>query len=110
MSVPQSRYEYLVQSLDSKSLSQLELNRMGEQGWLLVATIPTVVFVRATREILPDRKDRPMLYTINQASKELGISRTKKYQLIYSGKLEVVRFGRSIRIPASELTRVSLPE
>lgn len=106
----QSRYEYKVVPLDSQILSQLELNRMGEQGWLLVTTIPSVIFVRATRGNLPDRKDRPMLYTINQACEELRISRTKIYQLIYGGKLEVVRLGKSIRIPASELERVCLPE
>ena len=39
------------------------------------------------------QKEIPMLVTINDAAKTLGIGRTLLYRLINSGELDVVRLG-----------------
>jgi excisionase family DNA binding protein len=45
----------------------------------------------------------PMLLTIPQAARVLAIGRTSVYELIGSGSLEVVRIGRSVRVPVEAL-------
>jgi excisionase family DNA binding protein len=42
---------------------------------------------------------KPMLLTIPQAARVLAIGRTTMYELIAEGAIEVVRIGRSARIP-----------
>ena len=45
---------------------------------------------------------QPLLLTVTQVAKTLGLSRTKVYALIASEGLPVVRFGRAVRVsPAS---------
>lgn len=44
-----------------------------------------------------------MLYRIEEASVVTGLGRTKLYEEIADGRLGVVRFGKSVRIPADEL-------
>ncbi len=41
---------------------------------------------------------QPTLLTIAQVAKELGLSRTKVYQLIYREGLPVIRFGTALRV------------
>ena len=41
----------------------------------------------------------PILLTIPQAARKLGIGRTLAYELIAAGELEVVHIGRAARVP-----------
>ena len=41
---------------------------------------------------------QPLLLTIAQVSKSLGLSRTKIYALIATEGLPVIRFGRALRV------------
>ena len=50
---------------------------------------------------------QPVLYTIKQACKMLGVSRSKLHELATRGQIRVVRLGtRSTRIPRSEIERI----
>jgi excisionase family DNA binding protein len=40
-----------------------------------------------------------LLFTVPEAARTLGISRSHLYQLIQSGKLPVIRLGASVRVP-----------
>jgi len=44
-----------------------------------------------------------LLLTVPQAARALGLGRTKVYELIATGGLPTVRFGRSVRIPVAKL-------
>ena len=46
----------------------------------------------------------PLVLTIEQAAKRLGIGRTLMYALVSSGEIESVTIGRLRRIPAECLT------
>jgi excisionase family DNA binding protein len=46
----------------------------------------------------------PLVLTIEQAAKRLGIGRTLMYALVMSGEVESVTIGRLRRIPADCLT------
>ena len=46
---------------------------------------------------------QPLLLTVPQVAKELGLSRTMVYLLIDREGLPVVRFGRAVRISAPSL-------
>ncbi|GGN74062.1 hypothetical protein GCM10010112_43830 [Actinoplanes lobatus] len=46
----------------------------------------------------------PLVLTIEQAAKRLGIGRTLTYALVSSGEIESVQIGRLRRIPAECLT------
>ena len=46
----------------------------------------------------------PLVLTIEQAAKRLGIGRTLMYALVTSGEIESVTIGRLRRIPAECLT------
>jgi len=44
-----------------------------------------------------------LLYRVEEACIATGLGRTKLYDEISKGRLGVVRFGKSVRIPADEL-------
>lgn len=46
---------------------------------------------------------QPLLLTITQVSKALGLGRTKVYELITAEGLPVVRFGRAVRVRPESL-------
>ena len=46
----------------------------------------------------------PLVLTIEQAAKRLGIGRTLMYALVTSGEIESVTIGRLRRIPADCIT------
>lgn len=46
-----------------------------------------------------------LLHPVPEAAQLLGIGRTKLYEEISAGRLEVVRIGRAVRIPAESLRR-----
>ncbi len=45
----------------------------------------------------------PGLLRVEEAARFLGIGRSKAYEMIGSGELPVVRFGRSVRVPTTHL-------
>ena len=49
--------------------------------------------------------DELLLLTIPEAASRLSLGRSKTYELIERGLLPVVRIGRAVRIPASEVER-----
>ncbi len=44
-----------------------------------------------------------LAYTVSEASKMLSISRSRLYELINSGEIQSVKFGRSRRITEEQL-------
>lgn len=57
------------------------------------------------REMDPSTASGPprAFYRVPEACDQLAIGRTQVYQLIASGQLQAVKFGRATRIPASAL-------
>jgi excisionase family DNA binding protein len=45
----------------------------------------------------------PLTLTVEQAAKVLGISRSTAYELVHTGDIPSLRFGRRIVIPAAKL-------
>ena len=50
-------------------------------------------------------KDTPLLLKVNEAAKLLQIGRDRIYELVASGRLPALHFGRTIRIPRDALVR-----
>ena len=46
----------------------------------------------------------PLLITVPEAARRLGIGRSKGWELANSGEWPVVRIGRSVRVNADALT------
>ena len=46
---------------------------------------------------------KPICVRINDAARIIGIGRTKLYELIASGELETVKFGKATRITTASL-------
>lgn len=44
-----------------------------------------------------------LLYTVPEAAAQLGIGRSKLYELLNSGSLPRISIGRAVRIPAAAL-------
>jgi hypothetical protein len=57
--------------------------------------------------VLPDPDDRPVV-SAEEAFRELGIDRTTGYRAIREGSfpVEVIRIGRTIRVPTISLRRL----
>jgi excisionase family DNA binding protein len=49
--------------------------------------------------------EQPWLLRVEDASRLLGLGRTRTWELIWKGDLPVIRMGRSVRIPREELQR-----
>lgn len=47
--------------------------------------------------------DLPLVLTVGQVSKILGIGRSKAYEIVRAGKIRNVRIGHNIRIPKAAL-------
>ena len=45
-----------------------------------------------------------LLVRIPEAAERLGLSRSTVYELISAGELRVIRYGRAVRVPVTELT------
>lgn len=45
----------------------------------------------------------PLLLSVVDAARVLGVGRTKLYELIAAGDIEVVRIGRAVRVPIAAL-------
>jgi excisionase family DNA binding protein len=45
----------------------------------------------------------PVLLTVSEAGRALAVGRTTVYELIRNGELEVIRIGRSTRIPVDAI-------
>jgi excisionase family DNA binding protein len=54
-----------------------------------------------------ERTERPLLATINEATEQLRLSRSLLYEAINRGQVEVRRFGKSVRIPWTEIERLA---
>lgn len=102
-SIPETSFVYKVLPLDTSNLTEGRLNALGAEGWMLVATMPQIVFVRSIQRLSVMPIDMPLMLTIKQASERLNVSRSKLYEFIQSGQLKSARIGRSIRIPRQEL-------
>lgn len=97
-------YQYKSLPFQGNALSEDQLNRMGAQGWLLVATLPSIVFVRrVAASHTATRFDDPLLLTIKQVSERLSMSRSKVYGLIAAGTIASMKIGRLTRVPRQEL-------
>ena len=50
----------------------------------------------------------PLLLRVDEAARELGVSRRRIYQLVASGQLELRKIGRSSRITGRSILRLAL--
>jgi excisionase family DNA binding protein len=100
-------YEYKTLPLTTAGLSERELNELGRQGWLLTATLPQLIFVRALDYNVGARSplDQPRLLAVKDVCARLQMSRSKVYELLASGALKSMKVGRLTRVPAAELDR-----
>lgn len=48
----------------------------------------------------------PICVKVNDAARMIGVGRTKLYELIASGEIEVVKLGKSTRITAASLHKM----
>ncbi len=64
-----------------------------------VLVLPTVVSPSATES------SQPVLLYVSEAAKMLALSRARVYQMVASGELPHVRFGKAVRIPRAALLR-----
>lgn len=97
-------YQYKTVPFQSSALTENQLNELGSQGWLLVATLPHLVFVRrASPAPMVTRLDDPLLLSIKQVAERLNMSRTKVYGLIAGGVIASFKVGRLTRVPRQEL-------
>ena len=97
-------YQYKSLPFQSAALSEDQLNQMGAQGWLLVSTLPNIVFVkRVIGSPIATRFDDPLLLSIKQVAERLNMSRSKVYGLIAAGAIASVKVGRLTRVPRQEL-------
>lgn len=46
-----------------------------------------------------------LLYRVGEAAEALGLSRATIWRLVSSGRLNAVRVGRAVRVPADDLLR-----
>lgn len=51
----------------------------------------------------------PLVVTMTEAGRLLGLSRMSIHNLVVAGQLRVRRFGRAVRVPLSELERLAKP-
>lgn len=97
-------YVYKCLPFQSSALSENQLNHLGSQGWLLVSTLPHLVFVkRLTTGSSGAHPHAPMLLSIKQVSERLSMSRSKVYELIAIGAIASIKIGRLSRVPAEAL-------
>mgnify|MGYP002141020673 FL=1 len=51
----------------------------------------------------PPPKLEPICVTVNEAARMIGVGRTKLYELIAAGEVDVVKLGKSTRITTASL-------
>ncbi len=56
--------------------------------------------VRASKATAPASQSAPLLHTIEDAARILAISTVTLRRLVWAGRIEHARIGRSVRIPA----------
>jgi excisionase family DNA binding protein len=60
---------------------------------------------KETVRLVKVEADEPVLLRTEEVSRLLQIGRTMTFQLIANGDLPVIRIGRAVRVPRSELER-----
>ena len=60
---------------------------------------------RAVQATIKSRDELPLVLTIADLQKVLGISRVMAYELVHREAFPVVRIGRAIRVPRESLLR-----
>jgi excisionase family DNA binding protein len=58
---------------------------------------------RSQREVGNEYEGGVLLLTMIEAARVLSIGRTTMYELVGAGAIEVVRIGRSVRVPVDAL-------
>jgi excisionase family DNA binding protein len=59
------------------------------------------------QQTFPNQEE--LVYTVNEASKALKVSRNSIYRLIKSGQLEKLKFGKTARITGASVRRLVSP-
>lgn len=62
--LPEITFSYKVLPLDFANLTESRLNALGAEGWMLVATMPQIVFVRSIQRLAVVPFDVPLMLTI----------------------------------------------
>lgn len=55
---------------------------------------------------MSDHHERPKVLTVAELAARLGVCRQTVYALERRGELRVIRIGRALRVPTSELERL----
>jgi len=55
----------------------------------------------------PDQVE-PICVKVNEAARMIGVGRTKLYELIAAGEVDVVKLGKSTRVTAASLKKLIL--
>lgn len=70
-------------------------------------TVDEPAWFAGSRRDAPTAPNAPLLLGISKAAELLGLSRSTLYQLVGTGRVRVIRIGRSVRIPRQELERLA---
>ena len=80
------------------------------RGWRVVQRVPASYAAHhyGVKQALMDREQNtmdsgPSLLRPNEVARQLGLGRSKIYQLMQAGELRPVHIGRAVRIPAAEV-------
>lgn len=60
-------------------------------------------------QITGETRRPPLVVTIAEAGRLLGLSRMSVHKLVVSRQLHVRRFGRAVRVPLAEIERLAKP-
>lgn len=65
----------------------------------------TVLVLATVASPSATESSQPVLLYVSEAAKMLALSRARVYQMVASGELPHVRFGKAVRIPCAALLR-----
>lgn len=56
------------------------------------------------------RSSEPLLLRVTEVARLMSLSRSTVYQLVAKGEIQVVRIGSAVRVPRTELVRLTEAE
>lgn len=72
---------------------------------VLIGLLLATLFALSARSSITPDTEQPILLYVTEAAKMLALSRARVYQMVASGELPHVRFGKAVRVPRAALLR-----